>query len=81
MIRKILRLFVNTLKVDDKHYLLNRDNLTQPIQMQSSEKQKKIPEILFAFLTSISNFKHSPRNMTFRVYVFPVIPVPKNMFR
>ena len=25
---------VNTLTVDDKHYVLNRDNLTQPIQMQ-----------------------------------------------
>ena len=40
MIYKILRLFVNTLTADDKHYLLNRDNLTQPIQMQLSQKQK-----------------------------------------
>ena len=31
---------VNTLIVDDKHYLLNRDNLTQPIQMQLYQKQK-----------------------------------------
>ena len=31
VIYKILRLFVNTLTADDKHYLLNRDNLTQPI--------------------------------------------------
>ena len=34
VINKILRLFVNTLTVDDYLYLLNRDNLTQPIQMQ-----------------------------------------------
>ena len=29
-----------TLRVNDKHYLLNRAKLTQPIQMQLSEKQK-----------------------------------------
>ena len=40
MIYKILRLFVNTLTADDKHYLLNRDNLTQQIQMQLSQKEK-----------------------------------------
>ena len=40
VIHKILRQFVNTLTVDDKHYLLNRDNWTQPIQIQLSQKQK-----------------------------------------
>ena len=29
-----------TLRVNDKQYLLNRAKLTQPIQMQLSEKQK-----------------------------------------
>ena len=29
---------VNTLKFDEKHYLLNRDNLTQPIMMQLYQK-------------------------------------------
>ena len=47
VIQKILRLFANTLMVDDKHYLLNRDNLTQPIQMQLDQKQKKITEFFF----------------------------------
>ena len=28
---KILRLFLNTFTVNDKHYLFNRDNLTEPI--------------------------------------------------
>ena len=32
--------FVNTLTVNDKHYLLNRDNLTQPIQTHLSQKQR-----------------------------------------
>ena len=59
MIQKILRLFVNTLTVNDKHYLLNRDNLTQPIQMQLSQKQKSFSEFFFfAFLKSILNFIH-----------------------
>ena len=57
MIRKILRQFVNTLRVDDKHYLLNRDNLTEPIQIQLSQKQKILSELFFAFLKSILNFK------------------------
>ena len=29
----------NALTAHDKHYLLNRDNLRQPIQMQLSQKQ------------------------------------------
>ena len=49
MIYKILRLFVNTLDADDKHYLLNRDNLTEAIQMQLSQKQKGLSELFFHF--------------------------------
>ena len=58
---KILRLFANTLTADDKHYLLNRDNLTQPIQMQLSQKQKTFSELFFAFLKFLLNFKHLPK--------------------
>ena len=47
VIHKILRLFVNTWIVEDKHYLLNRDNLTQPIQMQLYQKQKTFSELFF----------------------------------
>ena len=54
-------MFVNTLRVNDKHYLLNRDNLTQPIQIQLSQKQKIFSEFFFAFLKSILNFKHLPK--------------------
>ena len=61
MIHKIPRLFVNTLTVNDKHYLLNRDNLTQKIEMQLSEKQKTFSRIFFAVLKSILNFKHLPK--------------------
>ena len=58
MIQKILRLFVNTLTVDEKHYLLTRDYLTQTIQIQLSEKWKTFLYFFFAFLKSILNFKH-----------------------
>ena len=61
MIHKILGLFVNTLTVDDKHYMLNRDNLTQPIHIQLSQKQKTFSEFFFAILKSILNYKHLPK--------------------
>ena len=61
MIQKILTLFIKTLTVDDKYYLFNEENLTQPIQMQSSKKQKKNSQIFIAFLKSILNFKHLPK--------------------
>ena len=43
-----------------KQYLLNRDNLTQEIQMQLSQKQKSCSEVFFAILKSILNFKRVP---------------------
>ena len=55
--------FVNTLKVDEKHYLLNRDNLRQPIQIQLSQKEKTFSALFFFFLAFskfILNFKHLP---------------------
>ena len=61
MIHKILRLFVNTLTVNEKHYLLTRDNLTQKIQMQLSKKQKTFFLFFFPFLKSILNFERLPK--------------------
>ena len=62
MIQKILRLFVNTLTADEKHYLLKRDNLAQLIQIQLSKKQKTFAEFFFfAFLKYILNLKHLPK--------------------
>ena len=42
-------LFVNTLIADDKHYLLNRDKLTRPIQVPLSQKQKAFLEVFLNF--------------------------------
>ena len=61
LIRKILRLFYNILAVNDKLYLLNRDNLTQPIQIQLSEQQKSSFKVFLAFLKSILNLKRLPK--------------------
>ena len=61
MIHKILRPFVNTLTVDEKPYLLTRDNLTQTIQIKLSQKEKTFFQFFLAFLKSILNFKHLPK--------------------
>ena len=58
MIHEIPRLFVNILTVDDKHYVLNRDKLTQPIQEQLSQEEKKFSEFFFEFLNYLFKFKH-----------------------
>ena len=55
---KISRLFPNTLSADGNYSLLNRDSLTQPIQMQLSRKQKTFSEFFSAFLESSLNFEH-----------------------
>ena len=58
VICKISRLFPNTLSADGKYSLLNRDNLTQPIQIQLSRKQKTFSEFFAAFLKFSWNFEH-----------------------
>ena len=54
-------MFVNKLTVDDKNYLLDRENLTQPIRIQLSQKQKIFSEFFFGFLKSILIFKDFPK--------------------
>ena len=55
---KIPKLFVNTLSDDDKHSVLHRDNLTQPIQILLSQQQKGFSEFSDAFSKSTLNFEH-----------------------
>ena len=76
---KILGLFVNTLTDDDKYCLLYRDNLTQPIQIQLSQKQKTFSEFFSAFLKSTLNFEHFQKKMTLIADVFPKLPSPKKV--
>ena len=56
LIHKILSLFVNTFTVNDKHYVINRDHLTLPIQIQLSQKQKTLSQFFFGFLKAILYF-------------------------
>ena len=58
VICKISRLFIYTLSADGKYSPFNRDNLTQPIQMQLSRKQKTFSEFFSAFLKFSLNFEH-----------------------
>ena len=58
VICKILRLFVNTFSAVDKYSLPNREYLTQPIQIQFSEKQKTFPGFFSSFSKSTLNFEH-----------------------
>ena len=55
---QILGLLVNTLAADEKYPVLNRDNLTIPIQMQLSLKQNTFSPVLASILKSILNFEY-----------------------
>ena len=55
-------MFVNTLTADDKYSLLNRENLTQPIRTQLSQKQKALAQSFLAFSKSTLNFEHFEKN-------------------
>ena len=58
VIQKILRLSVDTLIVDDNDCMLNKDNLTQPIQVQLSQTQKTFSQFSLTILKSTLNFIH-----------------------
>ena len=70
-------LLVNTLDADGKHPVLNRDNLTIPIQMQLSQKQKTFSQFLAALLKSRLNFKYFEKKMTLLAFVFRTLRTPK----
>ena len=68
---KILRLFINTLTDKDKYCLLYRDNLTQPIQILLSHKQKTFSQFFAEFLKSKLNFEYFQKKMILIADVFP----------
>ena len=81
VICKILGHFANTLNVGHISSLLNKDKLTQPIQMQLSQKQKDFSQFLASFSKSRLNFQHFQNKMTVISDVFPTLRTPKNMIR
>ena len=58
VICEISRLFPNTLSADGKYSLVNTDKLTQPIQMELSQKQKTFCDFFSSFVKSSLNFEH-----------------------
>ena len=70
-------LLVNTLAINEKYPVLNRDNLTVPNQIKLSEKQKTFSEIFTAFLKSMLNFKYFEKKDVLIAFVFPKLPTPK----
>ena len=69
---QILGLLVNTLAADEKYPVLNRDNLTIPIQMQLSQKQKLFSEFFATFLKSTINFKYFEKRIwSLSILYFP----------
>ena len=76
---QILGLLVNTLAADEKHPVLTRDNLTVPIQMQLSPKQKKFSHFFATFSKSRINFKYFVKKMTLKDFVFPKLLTSENV--
>ena len=69
----MLGLLDNTLGTDEKYNVLNRENLTMPIQMQLSQKQKTISDFFAKFLKSRLNFKHfESKGYPYRFSIFEV---------
>ena len=58
VLSKTLRLFVNTLTADDKYSLLNKDNLTQRIQILLYQEDKTFSQFFCSFHKSTFNFEH-----------------------
>ena len=56
VIGKISSLFPNSLSGDGKYSLFNRENLTQPIQMEVSRKEKTFSEFFSSFFKSSLKF-------------------------
>ena len=81
MLCKILGFFLNTLTDEDKYSLLYRENLTQPIQVVLSQKQKTFFQFFSTFLKSTLNFEHFQKKMSLIGNVFSKLPSPKKVIR
>ena len=81
MLCNILGRFLKTLTDDDKYSLLYGDNLTEPIQILLSQKQKTFSEFFSAFLKSTLNLEHFQKKMNLIADVFPKLPSAKKVIR
>ena len=80
VICKIFIQFANSLTAHGKHSLVDRDNLTQPIQIDISQKIKLFPEFFPGFLKSRSTFEHfEKKKMTLIGYLFTKVRTEKDV--
>ena len=66
---------------DDKYSPRNRDNLTQPIRTQLSQKQVAFSEFPFAFSKRALNFEHFQKKITLIADFIPKLRTPENVVR
>ena len=81
VIFKILRVFVCTLSVVEKYSFTKRDNLTDPIQMQLSRKQKSSCHIFSTFLKSSLNLDHCEKKDDPHNLFIPEVAASENVVR
>ena len=81
MLYKILRVFVNSLTADDMCSVLNRDNLTQQIQILLSQKQETFSQFFYALLKSTLQFEHFQKKMALIADVFSKLLARKKVLR
>ena len=78
---KISGLFPKTLSAYGKYSLLNRDNLTQPIQMQLSRKQKTFSDFFSASLKCSLYFEYFIKKDDLHSWCISDISDPENPLR
>ena len=66
---------------NEKYPVLNRDNLTIPIQMQLSQKEKTFSQFLDAFFKSRLNFKRFEKENDPHNFCISKITDSKNVVR
>ena len=74
---QVLGLFANILGANDKYPVLNRVNLTIPVEIQFPHKQKPFSQIFCSFLNSSLNLTILKQKMTLIDFVFPRLQFPK----
>ena len=77
----MLGLLVNTLANNEKYRILNRDNLTIPIQMQLSQKQTTFSEIFLEFLKFRLKFEYFDKKENSHSFSISEITDSKNVVR
>ena len=66
---------------DDKYSLLNRENLTQPILTQLSQKQQAFSQFFLQFSKFALNLEHFQKKMTLIADFFGKLRAPENVAR